>query len=71
MDGDPNKTADLWNREKPRSAEGRPRVLKEGQHMRESIPRQVEKMSRGPHGERGLEFSRRKKRESFSPLYTP
>ena len=29
--------------------------------LRESIPRQVDKKSRGPHGERGLEFSRRKK----------
>ena len=24
--------------------------------VRESIPRQVDKKSRGPHGERGLEF---------------
>ena len=29
--------------------------------LRESIPSQVDKESRGPHGERGLEFSRRKK----------
>ena len=29
--------------------------------MRESIPRQVDKESRGPQGERGLEFSRRKR----------
>ena len=29
--------------------------------LRESIPRQVDKKSRGSHGERGLEFSRRKK----------
>ena len=27
--------------------------------LRESIPRQFNKKSRGPHGERGLEFSRR------------
>ena len=35
--------------------------------LRESIPRQVDKESRGPHGERGLEFSRRKKGQTFSP----
>ena len=29
--------------------------------MRESFPRQVDRKSRGPQGERGLEFSRRKK----------
>ena len=29
--------------------------------LRESIPRQVDKKSRGSYGERGLEFSRRKK----------
>ena len=29
--------------------------------MRESVPRQVDRESRGPQGERGLEFSRRKK----------
>ena len=28
--------------------------------LRESIPRQVDKKSRGPGGDRGLEFSRRK-----------
>ena len=28
--------------------------------MRESVPRQVDRKSRGPQGERGLEFSRRK-----------
>ena len=37
--------------------------------MRESIPRQIDKKSRGPQGERGLEFSRRKKRKTlFVPL---
>ena len=30
-------------------------------YVRESFPRQVDKESRGPQGERGLEFSRRKK----------
>ena len=33
--------------------------------MRESFPRQVDKKSRGPQGERGLEFSRRKKGQTF------
>ena len=33
--------------------------------MRESFPRQVDRESRGPQGERGLEFSRRKKGETF------
>ena len=33
--------------------------------LRESFPRQVDKKSRGPQGERGLEFSRRKKRQTF------
>ena len=35
-------------------------ILKEKGGMRESFPRQVDK-SRGPEGERGLEFLRRKK----------
>ena len=35
--------------------------------MRESIPRQIDKKSRGPQGERGLEFSRRKKGQTFLP----
>ena len=35
--------------------------------LRESFPRQVNKKSRGPQGEkRALEFSRRKKRQTFS-----
>ena len=33
--------------------------------MRESIRRQVDKKSGGPQGERGLEFSRRKKEQTF------
>ena len=33
--------------------------------VRKSIPRQVDKKSRGPQGERGLEFSRRKKGQTF------
>ena len=33
--------------------------------MRESFPRQVDRESRGPQGERGLEFSRRKKGQTF------
>ena len=33
--------------------------------LSESFPRQVDKKSRGPQGERGLEFSRRKKGQTF------
>ena len=36
-----------------------------GMHVSESFPRQVDKKSRGPQGERGLEFSRRKKGQTF------
>ena len=38
---------------------------------RESIPSQADKKSKGPHEETGLEFSRRKKGQTFSPLYIP
>ena len=38
--------------------------------MSESVPRQVDKESRGPQGERGLEFSRRKKGQTFFPLHS-
>ena len=47
--------------------------------MRESIPRQIDKKSRVPKeekgiwgsrsGDRGLEFSRRRKGQTFFPLY--
>ena len=40
-------------------------LLKEKGGMRESFPRQVDKESRAPQGERGLEFSRRKKGQTF------
>ena len=33
--------------------------------LSESVPRQVDKESSGPQGERGLEFSRRKKGQTF------
>ena len=33
--------------------------------MRESFPRDVDKKSRGPQGERGLDFSRKKKGQAF------
>ena len=39
--------------------------------LRESVPRQVDKESRGPQGERGLEFSRRKKGQTFFFLHIP
>ena len=42
-----------------------------GLSLRESIPRQVDKKSRGPYGERGLEFSRRKKGQTFFPSTFP
>ena len=35
------------------------------------IPRQIDKKSRGPQGEKGLEFSRRKKGQTFFSLYIP
>ena len=35
--------------------------------VRESFPRQVDKKSRGPQGERGLGFSRRKKGQTLFP----
>ena len=39
--------------------------------LRESIPRQIDNKSRGPQGERGLEFSRRKKGQTFIfPLHS-
>ena len=40
-------------------------LLKEKGGMRESFPRQVDRESRGPQGERGLEFSRREKGQTF------
>ena len=40
-------------------------LLKEKRGMRESFPGRVDKESRGPQGERGLEFSRRKKGHAF------
>ena len=36
--------------------------------LRESFPRQVDRKSRGPQGDRGLEFSRRKKGQTFHSL---
>ena len=39
--------------------------------MTELFPRQVNKKSRGPQRERGLEFSRRRKGQTFLFLYIP
>ena len=39
--------------------------------VRESVPRQVDRESRGPQGERGLEFSRRKKGQTFFSFHIP
>ena len=38
--------------------------------VRESFPRQVDRESRGPQGERGLEFSRKKKGQTFLSFST-
>ena len=46
-------------------------LLKEKGGMRESIPRQVEKKSRGPHGERGWNSQGGRKDKLFFPLYLP
>ena len=43
--------------------------VKNTQGLKESFPRQVDK-SRGPQGERDLEFSRRKKGQTFFPLHS-
>ena len=40
-------------------------------YMRESILRQVDKKYWDPQGERGLEFSRRRKGQTFFSLYIP
>ena len=45
-------------------------LLKEKGGMRESFPRQIDNKSRGPQGKRGLEFSRRKKGQTFFYFYT-
>ena len=42
-------------------------LLKEKGGLRESFPRQVDKKSRGPQGERGLELSGKKKGQTFFP----
>ena len=47
------------------------KVLKFTIDLRESFPRQVDRESRGPQGERGLEFSRRKKGQTFHSLCRP
>ena len=39
--------------------------------LRESVPRQVDRESRGPQGERGLELSSRKKGQTFFFLHIP
>ena len=38
--------------------------------VRKSFPRQVDRESRGPQGERGLEFSRKKKGQTFLSFST-
>ena len=52
-------------------------LLKEKGGMRESVPRQVDKKSGGPQGEKSLGFSRRRKEQTpfffffFPSLYIP
>ena len=46
-------------------------LLKEKGGIRESIPRQIDKKSGGPQGERGLGFSRRRKGQASFFLYIP
>ena len=57
----------LMERERCSFSLGNIILLKEKGGMRESFPRQVDKESRGPQGKRGLEFSRRKKGQTFFP----
>ena len=46
-------------------------LLKEKGGMRESIPRQVDKNSRGPHGERGFGILKEEERTNFFvPLHS-
>ena len=45
-------------------------LLKEKGGMRESVPRQVDRESGGPQGERDLEFSKRKKGQTFLSFST-
>ena len=47
------------------------RLLRVPWPVRESFPRQVDRKSRGPQGERGLEFSRGKKGQTFHSLCRP
>jgi len=55
----------------PWTAARKPPLTKEKGGMRESLPRQVDKEARGPQGERDLEFSRRKKGQTFFFLHIP
>ena len=41
--------------------------MKSTRIVRESIPKQVDKKSGCPQGDRGLEFSRRRKGQTFFP----
>ena len=45
-------------------------LLKGKGKMKESILRHIDKKSSGPQGERGLEFSRRKKGQNFVPVHS-
>ena len=60
----------LWNENDAPFSLGNIILLKEKGGMRESVPRQVDRESRGPQGERGLGFSRRKKGQTFVSFST-
>ena len=57
----------LWNENDAPFHLGNIILLKEKGGKKESFPRQVDRESRGPQGERGLEFSRRKTGQTFFP----
>ena len=62
-----NRRMELWNEnDAPFPWQHNSSTEKGG--MRESFRRQVDKKSRGPQGERGLGYSRRKKGQNSFPL---
>ena len=66
------KRQPTYNAGDPGSIPGSGRSSGEGNgNLTESFPRQVDKESRGSQGERGLEFSRRKKGQTFFFLHIP
>ena len=70
-DNAPGHSEAVMERERCPFSLGNIILLKEKGGMRESFPRQVDKESRGPQGERALEFSRRKKGQTIFFLHIP